>query len=309
MKKIAIATTLAFMFTSLFAEPNLQKNPEGLKKLAQMAGETSPYYRAKKEVFPKDYFLVSQNLPFLVGTALFHPDSKKLNLTKEQLEKLVEMKKTIVPQSAKMAKKVKEMELKLAKNILDTNATPKSQAKLVDEIAKAKADMTKAHLKCIDTVKHLLSPEQFKTLLELASTKQRMQKAKAQQAQPQAKKVDMESEGAKLFQAKCAMCHSTSRPTDMSKVVAPALMGVMRHVKMKYPEKDKAIAFMKDYVLNPSADKAVCMPQKIKRFGLMPSQKGSVTEKELDVILPWMFDNFPPKGFKGMGMGMRMMKH
>jgi len=32
MKKIAIAPTLAFMFSStLFAEPNLQKNPEGLK--------------------------------------------------------------------------------------------------------------------------------------------------------------------------------------------------------------------------------------------------------------------------------------
>ncbi len=63
------------------------------------------------------------------------------------------MKKTIVPNSAKMAKQVKEMELKLAKNILDTNATPESQTKLVDEIAKAKADMTKAHLKCIDTCK------------------------------------------------------------------------------------------------------------------------------------------------------------
>ncbi len=249
MKKIAIATTLAFMFTStLFAEPNLQKNPEGLKKLAQMAGETSPYYRAKKEVFPKDYFLVSQNLPFLVGTALFHPESKKLNLTKEQLEKLVEMKKTIVPNSAKIAKQVKEMELKLANNILDTNSTPESQAKLVDEIAKAKAEMTKAHLKCIDTVKHLLSPEQFKTLLELASSKQRMQKAKAQ---PEAKKVDMESEGAKIFQAKCISCHTTSKPDDISKLIAPPVMGVMNHVKMKYPEKDKAIAFMKDYVLNP----------------------------------------------------------
>ncbi len=37
-----------------------------------------------------------------------------------------------------MAKQVKEMELKLAKNILDTNATPESQAKLVNEIARQK---------------------------------------------------------------------------------------------------------------------------------------------------------------------------
>ncbi len=75
--------------------------------------------------------MVSQNLPFLVGTALFHPESDKLKLSKEQLDKLVEMKKTIVPVSAKMAKKVKGMEIELAKAILDTNATPDSQAKLV----------------------------------------------------------------------------------------------------------------------------------------------------------------------------------
>jgi hypothetical protein len=115
-------------------------------------------------------------------------------------------------------------------------------------------------------------------------------------AQPDTKQSPKE-----LFVAKCSACHSLSRPTDMSKVVAPMIMGVMRHVKMSYPNKDKAVAFMKDYVLNPSKEKSICKPKKIKRFGLMPSQKGVVSEKELDVILPWVFDNFPPKGFRGMG--------
>ncbi len=74
MKKIITITTVAVVFTSsVVAKPNLQKNPENVKKLTQMAGEKSPFYRAEKEVFPKDYFLVSQNLPFLVGVALFHP--------------------------------------------------------------------------------------------------------------------------------------------------------------------------------------------------------------------------------------------
>ena len=36
-----------------------------------------------------------------------------------------------------------------------------------------------------------------------------------------------------LYDAKCAMCHSKTRPTDMTKVLAPALMGVMRHKKRK----------------------------------------------------------------------------
>jgi cytochrome c len=114
--------------------------------------------------------------------------------------------------------------------------------------------------------------------------------------------ADMNAE--QLFDAKCGICHTKSRPADMSKVVAPALMGVMRHVKMRYPNKQQALAFMRDYVMNPSKEKAVCMAQKIQRFGLMPSQKGNVTKEELEKITEWMYDNFPPAGFKGHGRGM-----
>ena len=105
-----------------------------------------------------------------------------------------------------------------------------------------------------------------------------------------------------LFDTKCSACHSKTMPTDMSKVIAPALMGVMRHVKMEYPKKEDAVKFMVDYILEPSMEKAICMPQKIQRFGLMPSQKGNLTKEELEKITSWMFDNFPPANFKGHGM-------
>ncbi len=111
-----------------------------------------------------------------------------------------------------------------------------------------------------------------------------------------------------LFDTKCAMCHTKTKPTDMSKVLAPALMGVMRHIKMEYPNKDEAVKFMVDYILEPSKEKAICMPQKIERFGLMPSQKGNVTEPELTKITSWMFDHYPPAGFQGMGHGNRQGK-
>jgi len=110
-----------------------------------------------------------------------------------------------------------------------------------------------------------------------------------------------------LFDAKCGSCHSKTRPSDMSKLVAPAIMGVMRHVKMTYPTKEKAVEFMSEYVLNPSKSKAVCMPAKIQRFGLMPSLKGVVTKDEIKTISSWLYDNFPPKGFRGMGHGKGMM--
>ncbi len=105
--------------------------------------------------------------------------------------------------------------------------------------------------------------------------------------------------GAELFESKCAMCHVTKPPKDMSTLVAPPVFGVIRHVKMTYSNEAEALAFMRSYVMEPSAAKAVCMPQKLKKFGVMPSQKGNVTPQELEVITKWMYDNFPPKGFKG----------
>ena len=173
-KKIILATVATVALTSaLVAKPNMEKNPENVKKLAAMGGEMSPYYRGGKEAFPKDYFLVDRNLPFLVGTALFHPQSDSLNLSPEQIQKLVEMKNTIVPASAKMAKEVKAMELELAKEIIVEKKSPESLNDLVDKIAKAKADMTKAHLKCIHDVQQLLTPEQFDKLIQLVSNKKK----------------------------------------------------------------------------------------------------------------------------------------
>ncbi len=102
-----------------------------------------------------------------------------------------------------------------------------------------------------------------------------------------------------LFDKKCGICHIKTRPVDVSSLVAPPVMGIMRHIKMEYPEKKSAVSFMVDYVLHPSKAKAVCMPQKIRRFGLMPSQKGNVTKSELEIIAAWMYDNFPPTGFNG----------
>ncbi|NPA59637.1 MAG: cytochrome c [Epsilonproteobacteria bacterium] len=96
-----------------------------------------------------------------------------------------------------------------------------------------------------------------------------------------------------IFDAKCSACHLKQKPLDKSKVVAPALMGVMRHLKQTYPDRSKAIEFIKDYVMNPDRSKSICMPQKIKRFGLMPPQKGNISKEELEKVAAWMFDNFP----------------
>ncbi len=110
------------------------------------------------------------------------------------------------------------------------------------------------------------------------------------------------SSGKELFMQKCSMCHKTSRPKDTSSLVAPPISGVAMHVKMNYPSKEEAVEFISEYALNPQRSKAVCMPQRIKRFGLMPSQKGAVTKEELQKIASYIYDNYPKKGFRGMLM-------
>jgi hypothetical protein len=108
-------------------------------------------------------------------------------------------------------------------------------------------------------------------------------------------------EGAAFFKAKCETCHVTTQPEDISTLVAPPIMAVMRHVKIKYVNKEDAVKFIIEYTLNPQASKAVCKSQKIKHFGLMPSQKSNVTKSELQTIASWMYDNFLPKGFYNKG--------
>jgi cytochrome c len=134
--------------------------------------------------------------------------------------------------------------------------------------------------------------------------------------QTQSKKMPLETrnsdtlasqQGKALFESKCMMCHLTSKPTkeQFKTLLAPAIMGVMRHVKMGYPNKKEAVNFMVDYTLNPTKEKAICMDKKIEKFGLMPSQKTNVTKEELTLISEYLYDNFPPANFRGMGRGNR----
>lgn len=112
------------------------------------------------------------------------------------------------------------------------------------------------------------------------------------------------SEGEVLFKANCTACHVSNRPEDMSKLVAPPMMGVMKHVKSGIEGKNEAekrtnsIAFIVDYAQYPSAEKSLLEAFAIERFGVMPSQKENVTAAELTIIANYLYDTFPPKGFK-----------
>ena len=110
------------------------------------------------------------------------------------------------------------------------------------------------------------------------------------------------TEGEFLFKKKCSACHITTRPEDMSKLLAPPIMGVMKHIKggvegdTDNEKRENAINFIVDYARNPAVKKSMLEPMAIDRVGLMPSQKLSVTRKELILIANYLYDNFSSKG-------------
>ena len=102
-----------------------------------------------------------------------------------------------------------------------------------------------------------------------------------------------------LLQNKCASCHNLDMPPTLSKdELAPPMMAVSFHVKsFVQPSNEsqrvsKAVAFVVDYVQNPSLEKSFCDKESLKRYGLMPSQKDNVTTGETKAIASYMFKHF-----------------
>ncbi len=98
--------------------------------------------------------------------------------------------------------------------------------------------------------------------------------------------------GKEVFISKCTMCHSATMPksdAEKNALIAPAMRGVMKHMRMEFGNDTKAMSsFMKDYIVNPSKEKSLCQKDKIARFGLMPSQKDALTPKELDDVVDYL---------------------
>ena len=93
-------------------------------------------------------------------------------------------------------------------------------------------------------------------------------------------------DGKKLFEAKCAACHAMGEPKENSNAVAPELIGVVTHLNEAFKNKDDLKKHIEDFVINPTKEKAIC--KSVNRFGLMPSQKGAVSQEELKKIAEWI---------------------
>ena len=163
MKKMISTLVILGLTSVLMADANVPMDRKAMKaKMTEMAGESSKFN--KHELFPKEYFLIPKNLPYALGLVLHHPQSSTLGLSKEKIEKLVKMKQEKKPLILKAAKEIKALELSLVKMLESNEANrtkvTKEMSHLVDQIAKKKATLTKAHLQCIIDVQNELTKEQ-----------------------------------------------------------------------------------------------------------------------------------------------------
>ncbi len=85
-----------------------------------------------------------------------------------------------------------------------------------------------------------------------------------------------------------------------SDMKAPAMPMVSMRLKKMTGSKEKFLAFVKDYIVNPSQDKGYCMPMAYKRFGTMPAIGKGLSKKERELVALWLYDNF--KGTWGDSM-------
>jgi hypothetical protein len=117
--------------------------------------------------------------------------------------------------------------------------------------------------------------------------------------------------GYDVYKKQCAQCHIEliSKAETLKRfreLKAPPMVEVSNRIKENVIIKDDdddvkrrvVIAFIKDYVRNPSLEYSMCDPMAIERFGIMPSQKGKLTDAQIDAVAEWVYDRYEEVGFQ-----------
>ncbi len=113
------------------------------------------------------------------------------------------------------------------------------------------------------------------------------------------------ADGYKVYQQQCMKCHvEMMEKSEVLKVFktlkAPPMVEVSNRLKENIIIKEDddnvkrrvVIAFIKDYIENPSIDYSMCRLGAIDRFGIMPSLKGKLKEDEREAVAQWIYDRY-----------------
>lgn len=122
--------------------------------------------------------------------------------------------------------------------------------------------------------------------------------------------TQLSADGLKVFKEKCSTCHAQEMTKsfamkNLMTLKAPPMVEVSNKIKdnIKIVEGDSdikravVVAFIKDYVINPTIFHSMCEAFPLEHFGVMPSMKGKITQSELDEVSEWVYDYYEGKKF------------
>lgn len=112
-------------------------------------------------------------------------------------------------------------------------------------------------------------------------------------------------DGYSVYQKKCMQCHVEMMDKQevlkhINTLKAPPMVEVSNRLRENIIIADEdqdvkrrvTIAFIKDYIENPSVQYSMCHPMAIEKFGIMPSQKGKLSENEKQAVAEWIIDRY-----------------
>jgi len=91
----------------------------------------------------------------------------------------------------------------------------------------------------------------------------------------------------------CGECHLMGKITKdkLGKMKAPPYWALAKMAKLKYTSRADMIDYIVDYAQNPAEEKMLFPHETRDRFGVMPSQKGKVTEANIRKISEYILGN------------------
>jgi Cytochrome c len=113
------------------------------------------------------------------------------------------------------------------------------------------------------------------------------------------------ADGYGVYQKHCMRCHvemmeKSEVLKNIKTLKAPPMVEVSRRLEENIVIKDEdedvkrrvTIAFIKDYIENPSVQYSMCHPMAIEKFGIMPTLKGKLNSEERQAVAEWVIDRY-----------------
>lgn len=105
--------------------------------------------------------------------------------------------------------------------------------------------------------------------------------------------------GSELFTKNCSSCHANVLGVNVdlqgeyTKIYdAPYIKDLITKLKSITKNKEEFTAFIQSYINDPSKRKSLYGKKAIKKFGLMPSLKGALTDEEITILADYLYSGY-----------------